>query len=160
MLTIEEALELVARHSEPLTARKVPLGEANGLVLAEDVVSDVNSPPYDKSLMDGYAVRSGDRQPQRRILEEIGAGSVPRHPITPGTATRIMTGAPLPEGADAVVPIEKTQIIEETTVRLHQVDASPGQNVLPLGASMREGDAVLRSGALVRPIEMAIMAEI
>ena len=61
MLTVEEALELVAKHAAPLAPRRVPLGEAAGLVLAEDIASDVNSPPYDKALMDGYAVRSGDR---------------------------------------------------------------------------------------------------
>ena len=127
MLTIEEALELVARHSEPLAPlRRVPLGEAAGLVLAEDAVSEVNSPPYNKAVMDGYAVRSGDRQPERRVLEELGAGTVPRHPITPGTATRIMTGAPLPEGADAVVPIEKSEMIDSSTVRLQQLDPSAG----------------------------------
>ena len=88
MLTIEEALELVERHIAPIAPRKVPLGEAAGLVLAEDVVSEFNSPPYNKAVMDGYAVRSRDRQPERRLLEEIGAGTVPRHPVTPGTATR------------------------------------------------------------------------
>ena len=160
MLTIEESLELVARHTAPLAPRKVPLGDAAGLVLAEDVVSEVNSPPYNKTVMDGYAVRSSDRQPERRVLEEIGAGTVPRHPITPGTATRIMTGAPLPEGADAVVPIEKSEMIDAATIRLHQVDPSPGQHVMPLGASMRAGDVVLRADALVRPIEIAILAEI
>jgi molybdopterin molybdotransferase len=160
MLTIEEALQLVARHAEPLASRKVPLGDAAGLVLAEDVVSEVNSPPYNKAVMDGYAVRSSDRQPERRLLEEIGAGTVPRHPITPGTATRIMTGAPLPEGADAVVPIEKSEMAGATTVRLQQIDPPAGQHVMPLGASMRAGDVVLRAGAKVRPIEIAILAEI
>jgi molybdopterin molybdotransferase len=160
MLTIEEALELVERHIAPIAPRKVPLGEAAGLVLAEDVVSEFNSPPYNKAVMDGYAVRSGDRQPERRLLEEIGAGTVPRHPVTPGTATRIMTGAPLPEGADAVVPIEKSEMVDATSVRLHQLDPAPGQHVMPLGASMRAGDVVLRAGADMRPIEIAIMAEI
>jgi molybdopterin molybdotransferase len=160
MLTIDEALELVEKHAEPLAPSRVQLGESAGLVLAEDVVSEVNSPPYNKAVMDGYAVRSGDRQPERRVLEELGAGTVPRHPITPGTATRIMTGAPLPEGADAVVPIEKSEMIDRETVRLQQLDPAPGQHVMPLGASMRAGEVVLRSGALVRPIEIAILAEI
>ena len=140
MLTVEEALTLVAQNVAPLAPRRVPLGEAAGLVLAEDITSDVNSPPYDKALMDGYAVRSGDRQPERQILEEIAAGAVPRFPVTPGTASRIMTGAPIPEGADAVVPIEQTELVDDATVRLQQVDPPPGQNVLPLGASMRAGD--------------------
>jgi molybdopterin molybdotransferase len=71
-----------------------------------------------------------------------------------------MTGAPLPEGADAVVQIEKTEMIDSSTVRLQQLDPAPGQHVMPLGASMRAGDVVLRAGAIMRPIEIAILAEI
>src|SRR5215218_5378643 len=87
-----------------------------GLVLAENITSEVNSPPYDKALMDGYAVRTADREPQRRVLEEIAAGDVPRFPLTPGTASRIMTGAPIPEGADAVVPVELTEMVGDSVV--------------------------------------------
>src|SRR5436309_4448527 len=102
MLSVEEALKLVAANVQLLAPRRVPLGDAVGLVLAEDITSEVNSPPYDKALMDGYAVRSADREPRRQILEEIAAGAVPHFPLTPGSASQIMTGAPLPEGADAV----------------------------------------------------------
>src|SRR4051812_45015419 len=119
MLSVEEALKLVAEHARPLAPRAVPLNEAVGLVLAEDITSGVNSPPYDKAMMDGYAVRSVDREPRRRILEEIAAGAVPRYPLTSGTASRIMTGAPMPEGADCVVPVEQTELIDESTVQLH-----------------------------------------
>jgi molybdopterin molybdotransferase len=160
MLSVEEALELVAKHARPLAPRRVTLGDAAGLVLAEDVTSEVNSPPYDKSLMDGYAVRSGDRQPQRHVLEEIAAGAVPHLPVTPGTASRIMTGAPLPEGADAVVPIEQTELVNPSTVRLHQTDPPPGRHILRLGTTLRAGDVVLYKGAVLRPIEIAILAEI
>jgi molybdopterin molybdotransferase len=160
MLTVEEALELVAKNVAPLASRRVTLKDAAGLVLAEDITSEVNSPPYDKSLMDGYAVRSGDREAERQILEEVAAGAVPRFPVTPGTASRIMTGAPIPEGADAVVQLENTQLVSEWVVRLNQVDPAPGQNVLRLGAALRAGDAVLRKEALLRPIEIAILAEI
>jgi molybdopterin molybdotransferase len=159
MLTVEEALELVAKHSPPLAPRRVPLGEAAALILAEDITSDIDSPPYNKALMDGYAVRSIDREPQRRILEEIAAGDVPHFAITPGTASRIMTGAPLPEGADAVVAVEQTELANANTVHLHQIDPVGGQHVLPRGAAMRAGDTVLRCGTLVRPIEIAILAE-
>ncbi|MCI0334690.1 MAG: molybdopterin molybdotransferase MoeA [Planctomycetes bacterium] len=159
MLTVEEALELVVKNVEPLAARRVSLGEAAGLVLAEEIRSEVNSPPYDKALMDGYAVRSGDRQPERQILEEIAAGAVPRFPVTPGAASRIMTGAPLPEGADAVVQLERTELVSESTVRLRQVDPLAGQNVLPLGAALRAGEVVLQRGVVLRPVEIGILAE-
>jgi molybdopterin molybdotransferase len=160
MLSVEEALELVARRAEPLAPQRVPLSDAAGLVLAEDIVSEADSPPYTKALMDGYAVRSEDRNAERRILEEVAAGAVPRHSVAPGTAVRIMTGGPIPEGADAVVPIEQTELLDAATVRLTRVDAAPGQNILPRGASMRAGDVVLQRGALLRPIEIAILAEI
>lgn len=159
MLTVEEALELVKCRCVPLAARRVPLGEAAGLRLAEDIASDIDSPPHDKAMMDGYAVRSADREPERRILEEIAAGAVPRFALTPGTASRIMTGAPLPEGADAIVQVEKTELVDATTVGLQQVDPPRGQNVLYRGSSMREGDIVVQRGAVVRAIEIAILAE-
>jgi len=159
MLSVEAALDLVAKHCAPLAPRRVPLEEAIGLKLAEDIASDINSPPYDKAMMDGYAVRSIDREPERRILEEIAAGDVPQRRLECGNASRIMTGAPLPDGANAVVPVERTELISDGIVRLLQVDPSAGQNVLPLGASMRAGDIVIRSGAVVRPIEIAILAE-
>jgi molybdopterin molybdotransferase len=160
MISVDEALQLVEKHARPLAPRRVALGDAAGLVLAEDVASDINSPPYDKALMDGYAVLASDRESQRRVLEEVAAGDVPRLPVTPGCATRIMTGAPVPEGADAVVPVEQTEMVGETTVRLLGAELQPGQNVMPLGTSLRAGEIVLRTGALLRPIEIAILAEI
>src|ERR1041384_4061018 len=110
MLTVEEALELIRTRVKPLAPLELPIGEVSGLVLAEDITSDVNSPPYDKAVMDGYAVRSTDQERERRILEEIPAGAVPQVAIAPGTVSRIMTGAPMPEGADAVVPLEQTDL--------------------------------------------------
>ena len=120
MLSVEEALRLVEQHARPLAPQRVALDDAAELVLAETVTSSVNSPPYDKTLMDGYAVVSSDRAEVRVVLEEIGAGSVPRRPVTPGTATRLMTGAPLPEGADAVVAFEETEPIDDHTVRFRK----------------------------------------
>jgi molybdopterin molybdotransferase len=160
MHTVEEALRLVQEHARPLAPRRVPLGEAAGLLLAEDVATDVNSPPHDKALMDGYAVVSSDRQTERRVLEEVAAGDVPRRPLTPGSVTRVMTGAPLPDGADAVVALEQTELVDERTVRLLQTDPPPGQHILPLATSLRAGDVVLRRGAELRPIELGILAEI
>src|SRR4051812_26277029 len=160
MLSIEEALRLVVENARALSPRCLPLREAAGLTLAEDITSEVNSPPYDKALMDGYAVRSVDREPQRRVMEEIAAGDVPRFPLTPGTASRIMTGAPLPEGADAVVQVELTEMIGDSIVSLQNVDVVPGKNMLPLGTSLRVGDVVLKKGARLRAIEIGILAEI
>ncbi len=160
MLSVEEALKLVEEHAQPLPPQRVALGDAAELVLAEDVTSAVDSPPYDKTLMDGYAVVSSDRAEVRQVLEEVGAGSVPRRPVTPGMVTRLMTGAPLPEGADAVIAFEQTEPIDDRTVRFQQIDPKPGQHILAKGAALRVGQQVFRRGIVLRPIEIGILAEI
>ena len=158
MISVEQALRLVEEQCRPLAPRHHSLSEVGGLVLAEDVVSDIDSPPHDKSMMDGFALISKDASPHRRIIEEIAAGDVPRRSVAVGTASRIMTGAPLPPGADAVVPVEATKV-DGDRVRLLNANPPPGQNVLPRGASMRIGDIVARRGSRLRPIEIAVLAE-
>jgi molybdopterin molybdotransferase len=160
MLAVEDALKLVEQHALPLAPRRVALEEAAGLVLTEEVVSAVDSPPYDKSLMDGYAVVSSDRSEVRKVLEEVGAGSVPHRPVTPGTATRLMTGAPLPEGADAVIPFEETELNGDHHVRVLRIDTKPGQHTLSIGAALKIGQRVFEPGTCLRPIEIGILAEI
>jgi molybdopterin molybdotransferase len=160
VLSVEEALRLVAQRAQPLAPRSAPLAEAAELVLAEEVTSAVNSPPYDKTLMDGYAVVSNDRAEVREVIEEVGAGSVPRRPVTLGTATRLMTGAPMPEGADAVVAFEQTEPLNEHSVRFLQTNPHPGQHVLAMGAVLKIGQHVLEMGTKLRPIEIGILAEI
>src|SRR5260370_20916752 len=113
MLTVAEAIAEIMTHVQRLPARRVALGDALGLVLAEDAVSDLDSPPFDKALMDGYAVRAADVASGRaslRVIEEVLAGRVPQLSVGAGDATRIMTGAPIPAGADAAVPVEQTQM--------------------------------------------------
>jgi molybdopterin molybdotransferase len=160
MLSVDEALKLVEQHARPLAPQRVALEAAAELVLAEDVTSAVNSPPYDKTLMDGYAVVSSDRAEVRQVLEEIGAGSVPRRPVTPGTATRLMTGAPLPEGADAVIPWEETELIDDHTVRFLRLDSAAGEHVLAKGAALQVGQRLFERGISLRPVEIGILAEI
>ena len=115
MLTVNDALTRILSHVDQLPPEIIPAGEALGRVLAEDVRATHNVPPFDNSAMDGYAVRAEDvlnasrEQPiELRTLEDIPAGASPRETIRPGTASRIMTGAPLPQGADAIVPVEDT----------------------------------------------------
>ncbi|MEX2171176.1 MAG: gephyrin-like molybdotransferase Glp [Pirellulales bacterium] len=159
LLTVNEALTLIEAQSLPLAAREVPLREALGLQLAADVLSDVDSPPHDKALMDGYAVLSGDDSAERRVLEEIAAGATPTQTVTPGTATRIMTGAPLPTGADAVVPIEQTTLTPAGLVRFSTADHQPGQHLMRRGDSFRAGQVVVERGATIRALEIGICAE-
>ena len=103
MIEVDEALRLVLDKARPLAARRVALADALGLVLAEDVTSDVDSPPYDKAMVDGYAVLAADLDGAGGalldVLEEVMAGDVPKHRVEQGQATRIMTGAPTPPGS-------------------------------------------------------------
>src|SRR5262249_24631994 len=113
MISIDEALQLVLKHARCKPAATIASKKALGLVLEEEVASDVDSPPHDKSIVDGYAVASADLtggEANLTILEEVVAGAVPQKQLTQGCATRIMTGAPIPAGADAVVMFEKTEV--------------------------------------------------
>jgi molybdopterin molybdotransferase len=164
MLTVAEAQALVLQKACPLPPQKLPLtAAALGLVLAEDVASDLDMPPHDKALMDGYAVRTADLVEGRgtlTVIEEVTAGQTPRLPLGPGQATRIMTGAPIPRGADAVVMVERTR--SEPGNRVHIEDRPPasGQNILVQGREMRRGDKVLRAGTVLRPQEFGILATV
>src|SRR5919197_6266931 len=163
MLSVADAQELVLQHALPLPPDTAALAtSALGLVLAEDVVSDLDMPPHDKALMDGYAVRTADLPAGRgtlAVLEEITAGQTPRHPLGPGQAARIMTGAPVPEGADAVVMVERTRAAEGRVV-IDDRPPAPGQNILPRGKEMRKGDVVLKAGTVLRPPEFALLATV
>ena len=175
MISVPEALEHVLSRAAPLPPERVPLRDALGLVLAEDIVSDVDSPPHDKAMVDGYAVRSADFARRARgeseedvdlaIVEEVTAGEVPQLAVETGRATRIMTGAPIPEGADAVVMVEQTEHLSEPfnplgVVRFPNPDVLAGQHIMTRAMSMRTGQIVLTSGSRVRAIEIGLLAEV
>src|SRR5262245_33160271 len=153
MLTIDEALRAVLDEARPLPPRPEPLGRALGCVLAEDVAADIDLPPFDKALVDGYAVRTEDlRGSDRRLRlgESVMAGQTPTRPMAPGEAALVMTGAPLPTGCDAVVMHERTRPGDgEGDVRIDEPEVRPGQNILPRGREMRAGDVVLSAGTVL-----------
>jgi molybdopterin molybdotransferase len=184
MITVTQALDLVRRHARPIPPQPTRLLDSLGLVLAEDVSSDVDSPPHDKALVDGYALRAADIQSAGtplKVIEQVLAGSLPRQEVTPGTATHIMTGAPIPSGADAVVMVERTSrdprpansdaLSASTSVpatQSHEADivhilldaVQPGENILRQGVSMRKGEIILTRGKRLRPIEIGLLAEV
>lgn len=162
MLTVEEALALVLDTAAVRPAQQVRLNEALGLCLAQDVVSDVNSPPHDKAMVDGYALRADELASgfaELAVLEEVTAGDVPRRAVMPGSATRIMTGAPLPENANAVVMVERTEMVGDR-VQIREPDARAGMNIMRLGTSLRKGDVVLTAGHVLRPIDIGLLSEV
>jgi molybdopterin molybdotransferase len=165
MLTVAEAQAIVLRHSRPLPPETVPLDallSGPAAVLAEGVVSDIDMPPYDKALMDGYAVRAADLptgQGTLTVIEEVTAGRTPQHALAGGQATRIMTGAPIPTGADAVVMVERTRC-EGNRVVIDDRPPRSGQNIMPRGREMRRGETVLAAGSVLRPQEFGVLATV
>ncbi|HTM54595.1 MAG TPA: gephyrin-like molybdotransferase Glp [Pirellulales bacterium] len=167
MLTVEEASKLVLQHATVLPASEVPLSEALGLALAEVVTSDIDSPPHDKSVVDGYAIVAADLaggSADFEVLEEVTAGSVPTRTVSRGQATRIMTGAPLPAGADAVVMVEYCEAIAAAggleRVRLGAPRTAAGQNIVRRATSLAQGQVVLEPGVRLRPAEIGLLAEV
>jgi molybdopterin molybdotransferase len=159
VLTVEEALEQILSRVNPLPTERVPLLSALGRALAEPVVSGREIPPWPNSSMDGYAVRAADTRAASARLAIVGtvaAGSMPSRAVGAGEAMRIFTGAPLPTGADAIVPQEDTETTDGHVTLKTAVER--GAYVRPRGEDLRVGDAVLEPGAAIGPAEIGLLA--
>jgi molybdopterin molybdotransferase len=165
MLEVAESIVAVLREVSRFEPQPVPLSEALGLVLAEDVFADADSPPFDKSLVDGFAVRCADCATELPVIEVVSAGQVPQQTVDRPAATQIMTGAPLPAGADAVIPVELTSARVSAdgqvfiAVPSDVVSWKPGTNIVRQGASTKRGDLVVSAGSELRPQELGALAE-
>ena len=160
MLTVERALEIVLAEATALPDEEVALEAALTRVLAEDVPSDTDLPPFDRAAMDGYAVRSADVAAAPAVLEVIGevrAGQWPDLTVGRGQAVHNMTGAPVPPGADAVQPVEKTQPLDEFRVTMH-APVAEGANVAPRGSEARAGETILARGRVIDAAAVAVLA--
>ncbi|MCX8251676.1 MAG: molybdopterin molybdotransferase MoeA [Dehalococcoidia bacterium] len=173
MLDVEEALERIMTFFVPLPAVNVPLLDALGQVLAVPLVAPINIPPLDNSAMDGYALRAADilqtggkSMADLRVIGHIPAGTVSDQTVEPGTALRIMTGAPIPGGADTVVAFEDTDEVErrEAGGSMEKVGvrlaAEIGENIRPAGEDVQQGSVVLESGTVLRPSELGVVASL
>lgn len=165
MLSVEEARCRVLETIRPLETVEVPLLEALGMTLAEEAVAGNDIPPFDNSAMDGYAVRaedvagaSGDAPVELAVLGDLPAGYTAEVAVGPGQALRIMTGAPLPQGADAVVPVECTRPGEGRVLVMEEV--SRGDNVRRAGEDVKAGERVLDPGIPVGPAELGMLASL
>jgi molybdopterin molybdotransferase len=163
VISVEEAQERILARIAVLGDERVELGGALGRVLAEPVLSHRDVPPWPNSSMDGYALSSRDTaaataaKPARlAVAGRVAAGTVATRPLGPGEAFRIFTGAPLPEGADAVIPQEEVR--EDGTAVLVPRAVEPGQFVRPRGEDMKTGDAVLEQGRVLGPAEIGLLA--
>lgn len=163
MLPVEKALEIVLDHTPTLPAEELALTEALGRVLAEDVRSDVDMPPFDRSAMDGYALRAQDASHAPVTLTVVGqirAGQYPERPLEPGTAVQVMTGAPVPPGASAVQPVEKTRALDggRRVEILSPVEA--GAHVARRASEVKAGEQVLARGVTIDPATIAVLASV
>lgn len=165
MISVRTALDLILADIHPLGTERVALPQALGRVLADSVQASRDVPPFRNAAMDGYAVRAADTAAARRdapvalrVLETVGAGTVPGQQVTGGTAIKIMTGSPMPEGADAVVRIEDTDE-QDGGVRIFDRVVA-GAAVRHPGEDMRAGETVLRPGRALRPADIGMLASL
>ncbi len=159
MLHPDEAREIVLRFTKALPLERVPLIEAGDRVLVKSLVADVDLPPFRASTMDGYAVVHSDTEALRDVLGSGFAGAESGIVIQPGTASKIMTGAPVPEGATAVVMVENTRLNGER-VAILQPQVGEGENIRPIGADMRAGDELVSQGTTLGPAEIGLLASL
>ena len=163
--TVADALKWLDGQTGRLAEQTVPLGEAAGRVLANEVTSRVDVPPFDRSMMDGFALRAADTMgaaPYNRLVLDVVGKSLPGKPFAgqfvPGQAVRIMTGAPMPPGADAVLPVELVEVEQDRI--LAQGDVSPGKHVGGIGEDIAAGTTVLAAGRVLRPQDVGVLASI
>ncbi len=174
MLTVEEALQKILNEVDTLEAEPVPILDTLGQVLAEDIRSDINVPPLDNSAMDGFAVRSedtrgaGEKTPKYlEVIDTVMAGSISNKEVVPGTAIRIMTGAPVPKGADAVVQFEHTDepqnkdTVGQPATRVGIMEEARSElNIRKAGEDIARGATALKKGTVIRPSEVGLMASL
>jgi len=166
MISVEEARRIILSHVKVLGAEKVNLFSALGRILAEDVLSPLNIPPWNNTAMDGFAVRAEDTRgasPESpvilEVIEDLPAGYMARHPVGPRQAIRIMTGAPIPDGADAVVRVEETELIDDHQIKVF-VEVEPARDIRMAGEDIKKGAVILEKGSLVRPPDVGLLASI
>ena len=170
MISVEQALDKILGYVTVLEDEESPILDSMGQVLAEDVYSGIDVPPLDNSAMDGYAVQAGDtrgagEQSPRllRVIDTVPAGSLAEREVEPGTAIRIMTGAPIPKGADSVVMFEDTDETQRQGSAaeigiLREVET--GLNIRRAGEDIAKGSLVLSKGAVLRPSEVGVLASL
>ncbi len=175
LISVEEALTLILAKIRPVEVEQVPLPQSFNRVLAQAVVAEVNVPPFANSAMDGYAVIAADcagaslaTPTQLKVIDNIPAGATPTKTLSTGTAGRIMTGAPLPTGADAVVRFEETSEytppgpgidLADGAILIYQAVAA-GDNVRPAGEDIAAGQVILEAGRRLRPQDVGVLAAV
>ena len=157
MIRLEDAIVRILKFAHSGQVERINLDSALNRVLAEDVFSDTDMPPFNKSAMDGFACRISDIDLELEIIETIPAGKSPQSKIKPGQCAKIMTGAPIPEGADCVIMIEDAEVKKDKIKIRHKPDKS---NICYLGEDIRKGDLVLHKGTQLMSQHVSVLATI
>ena len=158
MIRFEEAYKIVIDSAHVTDIEQVSLVHSLNRVLAEDIVSDMNMPPFDKSAVDGYACKYEDINNNLQILEIIPAGVIPKQSIGQNQCSKIMTGAKIPEGANCVLMVEHCETISENTISFKKQNT--GINISIKAEDIKEGEIVLKKGTLIKPQHIAIMSSV
>ncbi|MGH7781480.1 MAG: molybdopterin molybdotransferase MoeA [Candidatus Binataceae bacterium] len=165
MISADDALRIVLEAAQPLGVERVPLLDALGRVLAEEIRSSRDIPGFDNSAMDGYAVRAADiaianeaNPVSLNVVETVPAGRMPEHQVGPGDCARTMTGAPIAPGADAIVPVERTRGDGSVVEILAPAEANAF--VRPRGEDLREGESVMTPGKMLGPSDLGMLASL
>lgn len=162
MITFEQAYQIILQHVIPLSTERVTLDRAFGRVLAEDIFSDMDMPPFHKSAVDGFACRIEDlnldiqSSVSLTIVETIPAGVIPGKKIIKGQCSRIMTGSMLPEGSDCVVMVEDTVTLDENRIRV--MKRGTALNICKTGEDIKKGEKLLGKGKLLSPLHIGVLA--
>ncbi|MEK6598846.1 MAG: gephyrin-like molybdotransferase Glp [Deltaproteobacteria bacterium] len=176
MISVEAALEIILSEIKPLGMERINILSSLGRVLGEDIFASTDNPPWDNSAMDGYALRaidtktaSKDKPITLKVIEDLPAGYTAKKTIKKGEAIRIMTGAPMPRGADAVLMVEETEAVvsgqrsvarnQKSEVKIFR-EARLGDNIRKAGEDFRKGDLVLTKGVSIRPAEIGMLAAV
>jgi molybdopterin molybdotransferase len=158
MIQFDEALRIVEESAYVVETERVGLLDSLNRVLAEDIKSDMQMPPFNKSAVDGYACRKTDLTEELEVIEVIKAGQTPKRTIGEKQCSKIMTGAPLPEGADAVIMVEDMEELDNNKIK--NLKETVKNNICYIGEDIKEGQLMLEKGALIQPQHIAVLATV
>ena len=156
MITFDDAFEIVMSSARRIGTERIALEQALGRILAEDVISDIQMPPFNKSAMDGFACRRADLANELVVIETIPAGVQPQKTVGQNQCSKIMTGAAVPEGADCVIMVEYTRSTGENSIRF--TGKKTEDNICLKGEDIKQGDVVLQAGCKICPQHIAVLA--
>jgi molybdenum cofactor synthesis domain len=158
MITFEEAFGIVTRSVFETETETIPFPDSCGRILDEDIVSDIDMPPFNRSAVDGYACHTTDLKADLEVMEIIAAGKVPSRKVGKNQCSKIMTGAIVPEGCDVVFMVEESENLQNGKIRFTGID--PKLNISLKGSDVRTGDIVIKKAKFIQPQDIAIMASV